>query len=443
MKYQNRRKIHIRIVHIPSYMLHRSRGQAIMLASFFFLVISLTVGLGVVNPVINQTESIRSIERGTRSFYGAEGVTQDVLYRLAKGMQVGDVETISYGGYSATATTTTVFDGKEISSSGNQSNFLRKSKAHLSSGAGVSFNYGMQSGEGGIVLENSSSVVGNVYSNGPIDGSGSNLIKGSVVSAGSSGSIEGVHATSSAFAHTITGSDIDGDAYYQTISGTSVDGTLHPNSPDQSTSTLPISDDLITEWESDAVAGGTISSPCPYKIDDDITIGPKKISCDLEITGDPTVTLTGPLWVSGNITIKNTAILKVSSSLGGKSAPIIADNISNQTTSSKITVENSTVFQGSGSVGSYVLLVSQNKSAEQGGSEKAIILKNSADGDLLVYAGHGEILLENSIDVKEVTAWRIRLKNSAEVLYETGLANLLFSGGPAGGYVFDRWREVE
>ena len=426
-----------------NFQLSTNRGQAIMLASFFFLVISLTVGLGMVNPVINQTESVRGVERGAESIYGAEGVAQDVLYRLSKGMTVGDVETIIYDGYSATATTTTVFDGKEVTASGNRSDFIRKNKAHLISSTGVSFNYGMQSGAGGIVLENSSSVSGNVYSNGPIEGSGSNLIKGSVVSAGPTGQVEGIHATSSVFAHTINGADIDGDAYYQSILSTSVDGVLHPGSPDQATSSLPISDELITSWESEASAGGTISSPCPYKIDDDTTIGPKKINCDLEITGDPTITLGGTLWVSGNITIKNTATVRVSSSLGGKSIPIIADKLSNRTTSSKISLENSSVFQGSGTAGSYVLLVSQNKSAEQGGSEKAIIAKNSVDGDLLVYAGHGEILLENSIDVKEVTAWRIRLKNSAEVLYETGLANLLFTSGPAGGYTLDKWREVE
>jgi hypothetical protein len=147
--------------------------------------------------------------------------------------------------------------------------------------------------------------------------------------------------------------------------------------------------------------------------------------------------------VSGNITVKNTAIIRVAPSLGATSVPVIAHNSSNQTTSGKITLENSAVFQGSGSSGSYVLVLSQTNSAEQGGGERAITAKNSVDGNLLLYAGHGEILLENSIDVKEVTAWRIRLKNSAEVIYESGLANLLFTSGPSGGYTLDKWREVE
>ena len=418
-------------------------GQALFISAIFFLIISLTVALGVSTPALNQVEAVRASSRGSEALYAGEGAAQDVLYRHIKGMPVDPAETIQYANGSATANTTTVSDGKEIVTVGESGSFTRKSKTHLFLGSGASFNYGTQSGEGGIILENSSSIVGNVFSGGSIEGAGNNVIKGDVVSAGPSGRIEGIHATSSAYAHTIEDSLIDKDAYYQTISDTTVLGVLHPGSPDQATTTLPISDAQITAWEADAEAGGVISSPCPYKIESDMTIGPKKIACDLEITGSPTVPLGGAVWVTGNVKIKNAATIKVSSSLGGKSVPIIADKLSNQTTSSKITLENSVVLQGSGTAGSYVLLLSQNKSAEQGGSEQAIDVKNSVNGDLLVYAGHGEIQLQNSIAVKEVSAYRIRLKNSAEVIYETGLANLIFTAGPSGGYVFDSWREVE
>lgn len=403
----------------------------------------MTVVLGIVTPVLNDVESVRAALRGAESLYAAEGLSQDVLYRLMHNLPVDAVETLVSGNATATATTAAVFDGKEVVAEGSRVGYLRRNKTHLSEGAGASFPYGTEVGEGGLILENSSSVAGSVYSNGPIEGSGGNRIKGDAISAGPMGRIDGVHATSSAYAHTIRDSTIDTDAYYQSISDTTVLGTLHPGSADQATTTLPISDSQVAQWENDAAAGGTISSPCPYKISADITIGPKKVACDLEISGSPTVTLSGALWVSGNITIKNTATITVDSGLGSKSIPVIADNPSNQTISSQISLENSTAFEGSGSPNSYVLMLSQNKSAQEGGDEKAIDVKNSVDGALLVYAGHGEIQLENSIKVKEVSAWRIRLKNSAEVIYETGLAHLLFTAGPSGGYMFDRWREVE
>ena len=64
-------------------------------------------------------------------------------------------------------------------------------------------------------------------------------------------------------------------------------------------------------------------------------------------------------------------------------------------------------------------------------------------GKLLVYAGHGEINLKNDINLKEVTGYKITIQNNAQVVYESGLANLLFSSGPSGGYFVDSWKEVE
>jgi len=144
-----------------------------------------------------------------------------------------------------------------------------------------------------------------------------------------------------------------------------------------------------------------------------------------------------------NITIKNGPTIKVAPSLGGKSVAIIADNTSNRSTSGKISSDNTAVFQGSGTVGSYVLLLSQNNSAETGGSEIAINVANSASGDLLIYAGHGEVLLQNNIKLKEVTAYKVHIKNSAQVTYETGLANLLFTSGPSGSWSIQSWKEAQ
>ena len=60
-------------------------------------------------------------------------------------------------------------------------------------------------------------------------------------------------------------------------------------------------------------------------------------------------------------------------------------------------------------------------------------MENSASGDILVYASHGEVHLKNSVSLEEVSAYKIRLSNSAQVIYKTGLANLLFlPARPAG-----------
>ncbi|TSC67794.1 MAG: Uncharacterized protein G01um101472_303 [Parcubacteria group bacterium Gr01-1014_72] len=419
------------------------RGQAVIVATVFFLLISLTIMFGIISPVLRHIESIAESGQSRGSFYTAEALNEDLLYRIEENMTVPPAPTLSLNGATAVGTITDVADGKEVLVTGTQAGLVRTLKSHLTFGSGASFFYGVQSGQGGITMINSSLVIGNLYSNGPVTGSNSNLVQGDVVSAGPAGLIDGVHATLSAWAHTILNSTIDKDAHYTTISNTTVGGTLFPGSPDQVPSPLPISDEQITLWENDALAGGTHTSPCPYSITGNVTLGPKKIDCDLNVSGSAVITLLGPLWVSGNIGISNSADVRIDPSVGSKSIAIIADNPSDRTAGSRITISNTTQFFGSGSPNSYVLLVSQNNSAEQGGGTDAIRISNSATGDLLLYAGHGKIELANSVSLKEVTAYKISLSNTAQVTYETGLASLLFTAGPGGGYVFDRWREVE
>ena len=370
----------------------------------------------------------------------AESGLEDLSYRLIKGKNYNTAEVLSLDGFFATTTIADISGAKEITATGTASKMVRKSKIKLKNNNGVSFHYGVQVGEGGIIMENNSQVLGNVFSSGPIAGENSNLVKGDIISAGPAGTINGVHATGTVYAHYISNSDIDKDAYYTTISNTTVDGIKYPGSPDQATSSLAITDAMIEDWKT-AAAVSVISSPCPYKINSNATIGPVKINCDLEISGSPTVTIAGPVWVNGNIEIENSPTVKLSSSLGANSVAVIADNPANRTTSSKIELENSAQFQNSGTEGSYILFVSQNNSAQVGGSEKAITAENSMSGEVLVYAGHGEVHLKNSISLREVSAYKIRLSNSAQVIYKAGLANLLFTSGPSGGYSIESWRE--
>lgn len=413
------------------------------MSTVFFMFISLAVAMGLVTPVVKDAELARTSFGSAQSFFLAEGAAEDAFYRLKNGDTVTSGDTLALNGATSTITVSDVGSNeKEIVSSGAANNLIRNMTARLTVTSGVAFNYGVQAGPGGFNIQNSASINGNAYSAGPIIGSNSNIIRGDVISAGPSGSIIGIHATSSAYAHTISNSTVSKDAYYQNISGTTVGGVSYPGSPDQPLADLPIADSLIDQWEAEAAAGGTITSPCPYRITSNITIGPKKIACNLEISGTPTITLTGPLWVVGNIDIKNSPTLRVSSSLPGKSIVIIADNPTNRTTSSKIELENSTAVAGSGA-GSYVLMVSRNTSAESGGSEEAIEIGNSAQGALLVYAGHGEIHLGNSVKLKEVTAYKIKISNSANITYETGLASLVFSSGPGGSWTVGSWKETQ
>lgn len=203
---------------------------------------------------------------------------------------------------------------------------------------------------------------------------------------------------------------------------------------------MPISDFQLGEAE--AVLGGTHTSPCPYILTSDTTnLGPKKIACDMDIN-TAVVNLTGTLWVAGNLTIQNSAVVRLDPSYGANSGLIIVDNPANRSAGSVLDVKNSAQILESGTSGNYVMAVSRNNSAETGGGTDAIEVQNTSSAPIY-YAPHGSIEIHNSAALKEVTTYKLEIRNSATVTYENGLANVKFSSGPAGGYEVVSWREVE
>ncbi|MCI0619938.1 hypothetical protein L0Y40_02825 [Candidatus Wolfebacteria bacterium] len=425
----------------------RERGQTLVIAVVFFTVIAVSVVLAFSFPLIVETKNVRQLFQSKQALAAAESSLDEIIYRLNHGMHVSLTEHLSVGGASATTTTTNFPPNKKtLVAEGNLNQLIRRVEAGVLLGDGAAFNFGIQSGEGGIRMLNSSSVHGNAYSNGPVTGANQNIIRGDVISAGPSGLADGIHATGTVYAHTISDNDIDQDAYYQVDGGgNTILGEEFPGSPDQSPSELPITDGEIEVWKDVAEAGGIITSPCPYVINSAVTIGPVKINCDLEIRqSSANVTLAGHVWVSGNITFDvGQPIVRLDPALEDNSVIMVADNESNRTTSSKIFLKNATLFENSGTEGSYTVLIAQNNSAENSGSEKAIDVTQSAEGDFLLYAGHGDISLAQSASLREVTAYKITLSNTAEVIYETGLTSLLFTGGPGGGFEITGWQEVE
>jgi len=427
-------------------------GQAVIIAVLFFLSGSFLVITGVAAPVLREVRDIRAIADSKQSYLTAEAVMEDAVYRLKYNLDLSSPETLTIGESTGTIAYTIDFGTRTIEAVGDNHGLIRKIGVALSEGIGVSFFYGVQSDADGILMENTSSILGNVYSNGYVDGSGNNVIDGDAVSAGPSGFMDGVVVKGDAYAHGITNADITGNAYYQTIDAqTDVGGSACPNvqcypgSADQEPATLPIKDEWVASWEAAAEAGGVVdeSNGCSggkYTISSPASIGPVKILCDFEISGNIAVDIEGVVWVVGDISIRLNPTIRTSPALGAKSVLIIADDPANRETKSKIDISNS-IFVQHGVEGSHLLFLSMNESAENGGTVPAITVRNSATGDFLVYAGHGEILLQNNVSLSEVTGYRIHTQNRAQVVYETGLQSLLFDSGPSGGYVIDSWGE--
>jgi hypothetical protein len=434
---------------------NRSRGAALLIFVIFFMFASLALALGIGRGVYGDILRYRVLEHSKEAFFGADAGAEDAIHRHRKSKNYSSSEQFALGDTLIFVTRTNDSDGFYFNVHASTSNAHRSEYVALLFGSGGSFAYGLQSDTGGITMENSSSVLGNVYSNGVVQGTGigaGSLVAGSIISAGPGGLIDGVHATGTVWAHSIDDSTVDGDAHYyatSTLTASTVSGTKFASSSDHATSSLPFSDTKIEGYKADAEAGGIIASTDPecssgiYTIDVDTTIGPVKIECDVIVDKSATdLTLAGPVWIVGNLTTKSGPSFHVDPLLIGKTIAIIADNPSARATSSKIVLQNSALFFGAGT-GSYILLISQNNDEELGGPTVAINSKQSASGDLLLYAGHGEILVEQSGQYVGITGLHIRLQNSAQIIYETGAVSLDFPAGPGGGFLVGTWKEIE
>jgi len=200
---------------------------------------------------------------------------------------------------------------------------------------------------------------------------------------------------------------------------------------------LPISAGIIQDWKDVAAAGGVCAPPvCDvsgnYKLTNGASgsLGPIKINGNLELDNNATLTVTGTLWVLGEITFSNNCTVRLSPGYGALSGVIL--------TNSKVTISNNCVFEGSGQAGSYILLLTDKSSP----TEEVMAISNNSTG-VIYYASNGTIEFSNNATAKEATAYGIELENNATITYESGLSNISFSSGPGAGYDISYWREVE
>src|SRR3989344_45639 len=251
----------------------------------------------------------------------------------------------------------------------------------------------------------------------------------SISTGGAFGSISGLTVGSAgvgnAYSHTVTDSTVAGTIYCQTGSGNNK--SCNTTLADPVTQNFPISDQNIEDWKEMALAGGT-SSGISLSGSQTQSIGPKKINGSISLSNSAVLTVTGVLWVTGNISISNNTIIKLASSFGSDGGIIIVDGT--------ISTNNSAVFNGSGTAGSYLMAISTNTGSS------AIALNNSA-GSVILIAPYGGITMNNSAGAKQVTAKSITLNNTATITYESGLADASFSTGPAGSWDILSWQEDE
>jgi len=439
-------------------------GQIIIIAAVFMLI-SLTVISALVGYSALQIKSHRQAVGREQAVSIAEGGLEKAVWKLNnQAGYTGESGTVlGAGTYNITITNVDSItklikaDAFVPDSTNPKAKRSVQIKAVLGT-TNVAFHYGVQVGIGGLQMSNSSKIVGNAQASGNIVGANSAKITGTAIVAGATGKIDDIEIDTDANAHfiedsqitgntnsydlknsTVTGNatattmsscTVHGTATYDSKVGCTIDGTqTTPNTVDfvdPEAVPLPITDQQVQDWEDEAEAGGIIGSQTYNS--GTTNLGPKKIDGDLTVQNTATLNVTGTLWVTGKITFENSAIVQLAASYGSLSGVMVAGT-AGSTTAGEIDLKNSAQANGSGTAGSYMMLLSQRANIV----DKAIDAGNTGSVAIL-YAGYGLIDINNSGAFKEITAKKLAISNSATITYESGLANSQFSSGPGGGW---------
>lgn len=421
--------------------LNAQKGFIALIIAVFVLLIVLGIALGAALIATNENKISTNAVRSVQAYYTAESGLEDALLRLKMDPSLTNlVYGLDVGGSTANIVIPDSLGGsRTLTSQGDATGRIKRVQAVYKIDADqISFHYGAQVGEGGMVMGNNSRIMGNVFSNGSITGLGT--IDNSVIVAGSGNKIDGLEIGEDATVHTCVDSDIGGNLTY--VSGGSVAscdvvGVVNSRPNQIEPEPLPISASQIIDWKTKAGAGGVVTSD--VIIDGASSdLGPVQIGTpsqpkNLIITNNSRVKIKGTVYVTGSIVFSNNSVIELdSSAYGSFSGVILADG--------RITVNNNAVLRGTGQPGSYILILSTNSSLDPG--TPAINLSNNAAGAIF-YASSGLILLNNNMRAREVTGYKIQINNNAVIEYESGLENPIFSNGPGGSWVVEGWKEIE
>lgn len=396
-----------------------------MVATIFFMVVSITIIFGLVGPIVRQQKIAAALIASRQSYYLAEAGIEDAVYRLMTGREIDEAETIILDNEAVETSTTEASGGMEILANAEVRNTVRKVKTNLLLGVGATFNYGVQVGTGGFTLSNNAGVNGNIFSNSSVSGANGAFVTGSVIAVNSINRVRiGTGSTGDAISPLVTNATVRGSLYCSTGSGNNKPCNTSFNAP--TPQNYPISDETIAQWKSEAETGGVLGSQVIS--DTENSLGPVKINGDLTIGINSKLTLSGVLWVTGNLLIENGAELSLDPSFGTSDGVLVLDGTA--------TLSNGSIMAGSGEEGSYLMLLSTSVATN------AVSISNNA-GAVILYVPNGGVELNNNTAVSQLTAKNISLNNGAIIDYTQGVINAAFTSGPGATYTITSWKEVE
>ncbi len=434
----------------------REKGQVFLITIFILGIVSIALVISLATNSVTHVVDLRSETAGSQASYIARAGIEEMLYRLGNDPNFGSGQpaTVSgsiFGQGSYIATISGDAQTRTATATGTLGKNIRKISVSLSASASagnVVLAYAAQIGQGGIEMSNGSQISGtggsdgNVYSNGIIHGSNTASIKGNAWAvSGINPSGGSMTITKNAYGSVIRDCTVNGNTYSPALPTNCTVLGSKIITPAPTPISLPSVD--IAYWQNAASAGGTISS---YSKDSGTaTLGPKKITGNVNISNSAIVTITGPLWVYGTFSISNSAKVKLDDAFGKDGTIILLDHPTDKANNGRLTISNSASVDKT-SQGGYILFVSTLTRNDC--SPAAATFSNQAANTAIV-ANDGCVQISNSGSLVALAARQLNLANGAQISYDLGLSSELYLPGPGVGgsggnfgWSISSWQEV-
>jgi len=410
---------------------NKQKGYVMLIVTFLVLLIMLTIAMTVCFSVTNSQKKTTNTVKATQAYYAAEAGIEDALLRLKK------EPTLSSFTYQFNVDTIKVNVGipqtfgisKNIVSTADNKNIIKniQTVVSLNNALQASFYYGIEVGEGGLIMGNGGVVKGNVFSAGNVSGKGT--INNNLVVSGNGHWVKDVRVKGNVLAYScLSGAVVEGDLTYVTGGQRTctVYGSIKKQDEEISGRPLPIPQWQIEKWKKEAGDVEVITGDVTITNNQIRSMGPVKITGNLNISNGATLKMTGVIYVQGDIYVSNNAIVRLDSSYNSFGGILLSDGI--------ISINNNAQFYGSGQAGSYVLVLSTSN------SDSAVVISNNTTGAVF-YASAGGLYINNGVSLMEATGYKVRMDNNSSIEYSSGLVHIYFTSGPGGGWTISDWQE--
>ncbi len=430
------------------------RGQASLVLVLILGLVSIMSVLASSTLSVSNVQIEDTITDTNQAWYAAWSGIDEIMYRVRAHQEFGESYTVGLNlanGATVSASVTGDSNQKIVKSSGFAKGIIKNLEVTIaSSSSKASFVFAAQAGEGGFELEGNTTVTGNnntqgnVYSNGPVlgirasSGNAGSKILGSVWAVGNIGGLSspdtgGLYIQKNAWANTLTACLVEGNVR------ASVPPTNCPYSGSFSISDPPVPAALTSVdaayWRDRALQGGVWEGDCNVASSDGTdcsngtrNIGNRKINGNLNVPSGVNLTVTGPLWVKGDVNISQNNTLFTSEEVGKNSIMIVASDPDNPAIKGRVVTSSNVQFDRN-SQGSGIIFISENQSVDC--SSPAIDMTSNT-ATVVFVAINGCINVGSNSQINGILGKKIHIKNNSTIKYDPSLARAIVvpdSGG--------------